>query len=113
MGIREREFDITRSLKIVEKLKSQMLCDIAQLFSEMVECNEESHEERADLLANIIILTYLLSKRLGISYNTLDMKIYNKLKLGILENMDEQEWFTDLTALMRHLEATHDSRRSQ
>ncbi|HOA80609.1 MAG TPA: MazG-like family protein [Defluviitaleaceae bacterium] len=112
MGIRDKEFDITRSLKIVEKLKSQLLCDVANLFSEMVESDENSHEERGDLLANIIILTYLLSKKLGISYNTLDMKIYNKLKLGILENTDEQEWFADLTALMRHLEGTQDSRRS-
>ena len=32
MGIRDKEFDITRSLKIVEKLKSQLLCDVANLF---------------------------------------------------------------------------------
>lgn len=111
MGIRDKEFDITRSLKIVEKLKSQILCDIAHLFSEMVDYDKDSYEDRGDLLADIVILTYLLSKKLGVSYNTLDIKIRNKLKLGVLENSDEQEWFLDLTALLRHLEGTQDNNR--
>ncbi|NLK21777.1 MAG: hypothetical protein GX308_06775 [Epulopiscium sp.] len=111
MAIQDKEFDITRSLKIVEKLKSQLLCDIAHLFAGMAEYNKEFYEDRGDLLANMVILTYLLSKKLGIPYNTLDMKIRNKLKLGILESSNEQEWFADLSSLLRHLDATQDNFR--
>lgn len=106
MAIHDKEFDITRSLKIIEKLKAQLLSDVANLFSGMLDYGKQTYGDRGDILANIIILTYLLAKRLGIPYNTLDMKIRNKLKLGVLENTDEQEWFSDLTALLRHLDGS-------
>lgn len=113
MAVQDKEFDITRSLKIIEKLKVQLLSDVANLFAGMLDFGKHTHGDRGDLLANIIIITYLLSKRLGISYNTIDMKIRNKLKLGVIENTDEQEWFSDLTTLLRHLDGVHDnSRRS-
>ncbi|WP_058486074.1 MazG-like family protein [Defluviitalea phaphyphila] len=111
MGTQDKEFDITKSLKIVEKLKSQILSDVANLFSGMVDYNEQSSSDRSDTLANIIILTYLLSKRLGIPYSKLDMKIKNKLKLGILESSNEKEWFADLTALLRHLDGGYENSR--
>lgn len=111
MGIQDKEFDITKSLKIIEKLKSQLLSDVANLFSGMVDYRSQTYQDRGDLLANMVILTYLLSKRLGVPYHTLDMKIKNKLKLGILENTDEQEWFSDLSALLRHLDGVHENNR--
>ena len=36
-----------------------------------------------DTLANIIMITYLLSKRLGISFSEIDYKIKEKIRIGI------------------------------
>ena len=47
---------------------------------------EEVHETVADTLSNIILICYLLGRRLGISYNAIEIKMKNKVKLGLIEN---------------------------
>jgi hypothetical protein len=102
MGINEREIDITKNIKIIESLKCELLSDISQLYTSMSEYSTSESAERDDILANMIMITYMLSKRLGISYQALDMKILNKLKLGIIEN--DNEWYLELVALSKHIE---------
>ena len=60
--MQDKEVDIAGTLQVIEKLKSQMLMDVAQLFSELNEPNGNPTVERGDLLADIVILAYLLSK---------------------------------------------------
>lgn len=111
MAAQDKELDITKNIKIIEWLKSQLLSDIAQLFSGMVNFQGEKTSDRADTLANMVILTYLLAKRLGIPNHTLDMKIMNKLKLGLLEDNNTDEWYTELMALSKHLDKSRDLNR--
>jgi len=49
---------------------------------------EEVHESVAETLSNIILICYMLGRRLGVSYNSIEIKINNKIKLGIIENHD-------------------------
>jgi hypothetical protein len=111
VAIPDKEFDITRTVKIIEKLKSQLLSDVAQLFSSMVETGGQKTVDRGDIFANIIIITYLLAKRLGVPHHTLDLKVRNKLKLGIMEDSNTDEWFSELTTLLRHLDSGQDKNR--
>ena len=104
MGFPEKELDITGRLKIVEKLKCQMLTDVAQLFSGLSESNSQSNVERGDLLADIIILSYLLSKKLGIPYQQIDRRILNKIKLGLIESDPSDKWHQELAELLKHFD---------
>ncbi len=110
MALQDKEFDITRNIKIIEWLKSQLLSDVSQLYASMVKTEADTND-RADLMADMVILTYLLAKRLGVPYTTLDMKIMNKLKVGILENSTMDEWYGELVALSKHLEKSRDLTR--
>lgn len=112
MGIMEKEIDITRNIKIIEWLKSELLTDTANLFKSLVNgAKEEVHDSVADTLSNIILESYLLGKRLGISYNAIELKIENKVKLGLVENDDMERYYGDLSELARHLNSSRAKRK--
>lgn len=100
MALFDKEIDITRNIKIIEWLKSELLTDIANLFKVLVNgVKEEVHESVSDTLSNIILICYLLGRRLGISYNSIELKIENKVKLGLIENHDVEKHYGDLSEL--------------
>ena len=104
MGVFDKEIDITRNIKLIEWLKSELLTDIANLFRVLVNgIREEVHDSITDTISNIILISYLLGKRLGISYNAVEMKIHNKIKLGLVENHDVEKYYGDLSELSKHL----------
>ena len=100
----DKEIGITRNIKIIEWLKSELLVGFASLFRSLVNCvNEEIYDAVSETLSNIILICYLLGRRLGISYNAVDMKIQGKIKIGMAENHDVEKYYGDLTELARHL----------
>ena len=104
MGIADKGVDITRNIKMIEWLKSELLTDVAGLFKQMAGGDaDDGLDEVGETLSNLILVSYLLSKRLGISYQMIDMKIESKLKLGILEGHDLEKNFADLSELAKHL----------
>ncbi len=104
MGIFEKEIDITRNIKMIEWLKGELLTDVADLYKELVNgMKEEVYDNAAETLSNIILISYMLGKRLGVSYNSIELKLESKIKLGIIENHDVEKYYGDLSELSRHL----------
>ena len=112
MGFFDKGIDITRNIKIIEWLKSELLTDIANLFKVLVNgMNEEIHEAISETLSNIILISYLLGRRLGISYNAIEIKIQNKVKLGLVDNHDIEKYYGDLSELSKHLNSSRNKRK--
>jgi hypothetical protein len=104
ISMSDREIDITRGIKIVEWLKSEILTDIAALFKELLNsAKDNSREVITETISNIIIVAYLIAKRYGIGFEVVDIKIENKLKLGIIEEHDLERLYGDLSGLAKHL----------
>ena len=64
------DFDVTQNIKLVEKLKSEILSSVSDLFSQMIMPSKNlaaNSNERAQILADIIIFTYILGDKLGIT----------------------------------------------
>ncbi|MCT4542050.1 MAG: MazG-like family protein [Vallitalea sp.] len=99
----EGEFDITKTIKIIERLKSQLLSNISGLFSNMAEGNTNDTNENIDILADIIILSYLLSDKLGVSNEALDIRLINKLRLASLQKAENAEWSKEILELSKHI----------
>ncbi len=103
-GARERETisraDIARNLKTIEWLKTELVASISSLFKGMLKTSDETC---ADSLANIVVGCYLLGKRLGLPYATLDAKVKEKIKANIDQNHEIEMWYGDFSALKRHL----------
>jgi hypothetical protein len=109
MSFFDGEFDITKKIKMIEKLKSSLLSQIAYLYSSMSEDEQPKEESYLDILADIMILTYLLSNKLGSANEALDIKVLNKLKLAMLGSQGEStEWVKELSELSKHLMKTRD-----
>lgn len=103
----DKEIDITKNIKTIEWLKGELLTDIASLFKALASgMRDEIHETISNTLSNIILISYLLGKRLGISYTAIENKIDSKVKLGLLENHDVEKYYGDLSELAKHLNSS-------
>jgi hypothetical protein len=71
---------------------------------------EEVHESIAEVLSGIIFSSYILGKRLGISYTSIEKEIAGKMKLGLIENIDVEKYYGDLSELSKHLESSRKKR---
>ncbi|MCR4435155.1 MAG: MazG-like family protein [Clostridiales bacterium] len=112
MGFFDKEIDITRNIRLIEWLKSELLRDVANLFQSLANgMKEEIHDSAADTLANIILISYLIGRRLGLGYTAIEMKIENKVKLGLVENHDVEKHYGDLSELSKHLNGSRANRK--
>lgn len=96
----ERDFDIARNLRMLEWLRAELVGSVANLLKTMIKGGEEA---LLDCLAQIIITTYLLGKRIGLSFPRIDQKVESIIKRGIEENHEIESWYGDLSALAQHL----------
>lgn len=101
-----KNMDITKNIKVIEWLKSETLNAIAHLFGLLVNGVKSGQEAILDAIANIILVTYLLGKRLGFSFEKIDEKVKSKVKLSIVEEHKIEKWYGDLTKLKDHLNKT-------
>jgi len=94
--------DVTRSLRIVETLKSELLEGIATLYRHLADpALEDTREVAADTLSEMIVICYLLGKRLGVDYSTMDRHISKKIRLGLIKENEIEKYFGDLSELAR------------
>ncbi len=97
-----RNLDITRSLRIVENLKSVLLDDVAGLYRHLADpVLEDTRNVAADTLSDMIVVGYLLGKRLGVDYTTMDRHISKKIRLGLIHENEIEKYFGDLSELAR------------
>lgn len=97
------DFDVTGNLKAIEWMKTELLSAVTSLYRVLQKGSKASQDMILDCLAGIIILTYLLSRRLGLDYTSVDLKVQNKLKIGILEEDDLEKNHGDLSRLLNYI----------
>ena len=100
------DIDITKNIKTMELYKNSLLKNVAALFESLSDTS--TSQERCDILADILMLDYLLAEKLGISYNNLDTRVINKLRASMLHEDTEEDFSAELAALMRHIDKTRD-----
>jgi hypothetical protein len=99
----DEEFDITGNIKFIEWLKTELLGSVTALFRVLLKGTKAGQDAILDCLSGVIILTYLLGRRLGMDYSAVDMKVQNKLKLGILEEDEIEKAHGDLSRLLGYV----------
>lgn len=95
--------DITKNIKLIEWLKSELLSGVAAFYRLLFKGSKGSQEAVVDAIANIILVSYLLAKRLGINFAAVDLKIKSKIKLGITEQHEVEKWYGDLSQLSGYM----------
>ncbi|NMB26602.1 MAG: hypothetical protein GX987_00930 [Tissierellia bacterium] len=99
----KKDVDIIKNLKTIEWLKSEMLTSLANLYQILAKGEDDIKEDLEDLISNIILLSYLLSKRLGLNYEDIDSNLQDKIKLSLIEDHKIEKWHGDLSELLEFI----------
>ena len=85
----EKGSDITKNVKIIEWIKNEILISVSDLFNLIFKGVKPIDDKLQNTLANIIMLTYLLGKRLGVDFDEIDYKIKEKSREAIKEELEK------------------------
>lgn len=99
----DRDLDVTKNIKIIEWLKTEILSSVSALYEIMLKGASYTDETIQDILANIIMVTYLLGKRLGFSFSNIDKKIKEKIVRAINDDHKVEKWYGDLSELKEYV----------
>ena len=94
---------ITKNIKLIEWLKTEILKSISELYQILFKGSKDSGQAVTDTIANNILVSYLLARRLGITFTDIDNKIEEKIKIGITDQHEIERWYRDLSELSGHL----------
>ena len=83
----DRNSDVTKNVKIIEWMKKELILSVGDVFDLIFKGVKPLDEALQDTLANIIMITYLLAKRLGID-----------------QNHSVESWYGDFSNLKKHME---------
>ncbi|MFI3231526.1 MAG: MazG-like family protein [bacterium] len=95
----QNKLDITKNIKMIEILKGQILEGVSDLHNSFIQ-QDNSTSDKVEIFADLIILIYILARRIGVSPETLLVKINNKLKVGVLQ--DEDVFIDDIKELLKY-----------
>lgn len=90
------QLDIAKNIRIIEWIKAELVGSISAVFKGMIKGSED---KIIDALSSIVVMAYVLGRRLGISFAQLDVHIESKLQQGIEDQHELEKWYGDFTAL--------------
>lgn len=95
-----KELDVAKRAKVIEWLKTEMLDQVSRLFKALW---EGSTARISDSLASLIMSSYILGRRLGISFRDMDDLLIEKLRKHRQEGHQLEDWYQDISALEDHM----------
>lgn len=95
-----KDLDVAKRAKVIEWLKTEVVDHVSRLFKALW---EGSTAKVGDSLASLMMSSYILGRRLGISYRDLDELLIEKLKKHKQEGHQLEEWYQDISTLEEHL----------
>lgn len=101
--INSEDFDIMGNIKLIENYKTFLLSSVADLFATMAKGSKGNMDDVIDELSEIIILSYLLGKRLNLDYSAVDERILKKLKVGVLDEKNMEKEYQDYSKLIAYI----------
>jgi len=97
--------DISRNIRAIENLKAELLETVGRLYRAMCQEDEsgDSQARISEELGSLIVKSYVLGKRLGISYPALEAELENRLRIAILKEEAPEKDFKDYSSLLQYL----------
>jgi hypothetical protein len=95
-----KDLDVAKRAKVIEWLKTEVIDQVSRLFKALW---EGSTTRVGDSLASLIMSSYILGRRLGIPYRSLDDLLLEKLRKHKQEGHQLEDWYQDISALEEHM----------
>ncbi|RAL23393.1 MazG-like family protein [Thermoflavimicrobium daqui] len=96
----EKGMQFAKNIKVIDWLKTDMLNQIANLFKGLYYANRHI---LIDSLSSLIVSTYILARRMGLSFRELDQAIIDKLREHKNEGHQLEQWYGDLSSLEEYM----------
>ena len=103
VGMRHEEFNIMSNIKVIEGLKAELLCIIADFFKLLSRGSNVAQNAIIDCISGAMIILYILADKLGYSHLAVDESMKKKLKIGIVEGDQLEKNGKELSKLYEHL----------
>lgn len=94
------EGGIAKNIKVIDRLKTDLITSVSALFQSMLKGSEDL---LLDALASLLIICYVLGRRLGLNFPRLDLRVEARLRQGIEEDHELERWYGDLSALLSYM----------
>ena len=94
------ESDILRKMRLIEWLKAELITQVGLVYQAMAKNKERAISEG---LAGIILACYILAKRLGINFDSLDQDVLKKVEQNIKSEHEVEKWFGDFSEYQNYL----------
>ena len=105
---KNQNLDVEANQNVVEWLKADLVESVGALFRSLFIVSSEA---AADALSTIIITCYVLARRIGINYQSIDMQIMHKINGSISDVYEIEQMYGDLTELKNYLERKENKKR--
>lgn len=105
--MKHEEFNIMSNIKIIEGLKAELLCIIADFFKLLSKGSNIAHDSLIDCISGAVIILYILAEKLGYSHLAVDESMKKKLKVGIVEGDSLEKNGKELSKLYEHIRERH------
>ena len=97
--------NISLNLQAIDTIKSGILTEIAELYNVLANYDDEdTYESAQSKIATAISLEYILARRLGISYGSIDKKITELMAFAEENGHELEAEFSDMSELRRYVE---------
>ena len=83
------ESEILRKMRLIEWLKAELITHVGQLYQAMAKNSEQA--------------CYVLARRLGIAFDSLDREVLTKVEQNIKIEHEVEKWFGDYSEYQHHL----------
>ena len=96
--------NISTNLRAIDTIKSEILSEVAQLYRTLADYDEVGgYDSVSNEIATIIAMNYILARRLGLTFSSIDGKISELLTIGEENGHELEIEFADMSDLKKFL----------
>jgi hypothetical protein len=108
VSVVKRELDVASNGQIIEWLKAELVDTVASLFRSLLKSGSDA---TVDALANLLIIAFVLGRRLGINFQIIELRVKHKLNSSINDTSGMDLYSEDLVYLQKYLESKESKKR--
>ncbi|MCC8169300.1 MAG: MazG-like family protein [Oscillospiraceae bacterium] len=96
--------NISTNIKAIDTIKSEILSEVAALYRSLADYDEVGeYDNVANSISTIIAMDYILARRLGMNFGSVDNKITELLTIAEENGHELEVAFSDMSELKKYV----------
>ncbi|MBP3359578.1 MAG: hypothetical protein J6N52_01890 [Clostridia bacterium] len=96
----EQAMNITTNLRAIEAIKGEVLQEVAKLYGRLADFEDTNlYENVSSSIATIIAMDYILARRMGLTFESIDDKIVELTSIAEENDHELEQAFGDMSEL--------------